>query len=300
MVRQRILVSCADFSTTEGFITCLDFDGRKFQLLNEIIIPHPNPKIAVQGKGISGMCHGSSGTVWAAFSNLIAHIRLDDGTIIETIQDDKFNDLHDLHIKDGKLVAVNSGNESIDFIDIQSGRIERFDLLGDSLREKTRKVTVKSDTKPHLHHVSTITYNDQNEMVLAFFKQQRIINIDNWGQIGPKMPSPIHDLQFSNNKFHWTTICGKKYTFDDKISVIDLAEHGLKIGWTRGLRLLDSGFIIGTTAIRESNVNFFSHLTKINNSEVKGRISWIPPSIDQKAIHYEFENSEKRKVYSII
>ena len=300
MVSQRVLVSCADFSTTEGLITCLDFDGKKFKLLNEIIIPHPNQKIAVQGKGITGMCYGIDGTVWAAFSNLIAHIRLDDGTIIETIDDDKFNDLHDLHIKDGNLVAVNSGNESIDFIDIQSGKIKRFDLLGESLRAKTREVTTDSDTKPHLHHVPTITYNDRNEMVLAFFEQQTIINIDNWRQIGPKMPSPIHDLQFWNNKFHWTTICGKKYTFDGEISVIDLAEHGMKIGWTRGLRLFDSGFIIGTTSIRESNVNFFSDLTKIENMNVEARISWIPSSIEQKAIHYEFENSETRKVYSII
>ena len=300
MVSQRILVSCADFSTTSGFITCLEFDGRKFKLLNEVKIPHPNPKIAVQGKGITGMCYGIGGTVWAAFSNMIARIRIDDGTIIETIHDDKFNDLHDLHIKDDNLIAVNSGNESIDFIDIQSGKIERFDLLGDPLRAKTREVTANSDTKPHLHHVSSITYNAQNEMLLAFFKQQRIINIDNWGQIGPRMPSPMHDLQFRNNKLHWTTICGKKYTFDGEISVIDLAEHGMEIGWTRGLRLLDSGFIIGTTAIRENNVNFFSELTKINNINVEARISWIPSSIDQKAIHYEFKNSETRKVYSII
>jgi len=293
-------VSCGDFLQDNGIITCLEFDGDAFHLIKEMEVNHPRPEIAVKGKGITGMCYGEDGTIWVSFSNVIACIDIDSGDIIETIMDEKFNDLHDLKINQGKLVTVNSGNESVDTIDIQDKCIQRFDLLGAHLRSKTPEVSVNSNTKPHLHHASTVAYNNKNEMILGFFKQQRVMNIENWSQIGTKMPSPIHDLQFYNNILHCTTICGKIFSFDNEVSITDLSKFGMEIGWTRGLHVLEEGFIIGTTAIRDSNSNYFNVLTNISSTDVGARVSWIPKIGIQEPIHYEFNNSQTRKVYCII
>ena len=297
---KKLVVSCGDFLRTSGIITCLEFDGNSFHLIKEIEINHPIPEIAVKGKGITGMCRGKNGNIWMAFSNVIVSVQLDSGKIVEIITDDRFNDLHDLKMVRGKLVVVNSGNESIDTIDVLDKSIKRFDLLGSDMRRKTPEVSNNSNTKPHLHHVSTITYNNKNEMILGFFKQQRIINVDNWEQIGTMMPSPIHDLQFHNEVLHWTTICGKIFSFSEQTSIFDLSKCSVEIGWTRGLLVSDDSFIIGTTAIRDSNSNFFNVLTNTNINNVGAKVTWFPKESNRDPIHYIFNNSQTRKVYCII
>jgi hypothetical protein len=168
------------------------------------------------------------------------------------------------------------------------------------MRTKTPEVSNDSNTKPHLHHVSTITYNHKNEMILGFFKQQRIINVDNWKQIGTMTPSPIHDLQFHNEVLHCTTICGKIFSFTEQTSIFDLSKYSIEIGWTRGLLISDDSFIVGTTAIRDSNSNYFNVLTNKKSRDVGAKVTWVPRESNRDPIHYIFNNSETRKVYTII
>lgn len=298
---QRVAVSGGYFDDVNGYISIYQILDGDLGYETQYYIQHPIPDESQLGKGITGLVYDKEDNIfWACFSNCIVKYNPKSNQIIDMIFDDKFNDLHDLFNHCGKLVVVNTGNESIDTINLQTKEITRLDFLGEDLRKLTPQVTNFSSTKPHLHHISSARYNDSGELIVGFFKQQRILNVSNWSQIGNRMDSPVHDIQIIDSEVFWTTISGSVYSSASNEPLLDLKKHHTTIGWTRGLFISTDYIIFGSTSIRETNSNFFNILT--GESVVYNPAKLVLYERKNKRVCKEItlDRHEVAKIYSII
>ena len=298
---ETIIVSGADFREQHGIISIFQISDTGIHLQREIKYANPYPHSLSVGKGITGLVLDQTNhDLWASFSNSIVRIDLNTEQILEVITDESFNDLHDLFIHKDRIISVNTGNESIDLINPETNEIERIDFLGSDLRKRTPESTMYSSTKPHLHHISTARYNKNGELVVGFFKQQRIINIDNWSQVGTVMESPVHDLQVMGDKLLWTTITGKVFTSQSSNPIVDLKDYFGKMGWVRGLYLFDKYVVLGTTSVRDSNLEFFSALTGEQDYLESAKITIVDTENNLIFAEKLMPDSKFRKIYSIV
>ena len=76
---------------------------------------------------------------------------------------------------------ANTGYESVDIIDLATKRIERIDLLGESLRKNRPEYQQYQDSKPHLHHISSITIDDEEEHYSGYGKATKNSEFDKVG-----------------------------------------------------------------------------------------------------------------------
>lgn len=250
----------------------MDLDDRSgvLTLRDEMWLEHPRPELAVRGKGITGLCVRGN-TAWICFSNLIALVDLDRMQIVDTIIDDAFNDLHQLTAWGDKLIVANTGNESIDIIALKDRSIRRVDLLGTDLRSDRPKWNQLSDTEPHLHHVSGASINSRDEMVVALGRQGRLLNASTWSWIGPRMGALVHDVHCSVDGSVWcTAVSGIVYRIgpDATVQSWSVADYQGQLGWTRGLAITIHALLIGTTAIRETNRDYFHAQIGVESPDV--------------------------------
>jgi hypothetical protein len=292
---QRILVSGALFDQTYGILSLINFSKNEMEVEAEYIVEHPEPAIAVMGKGITGTCLDGN-FIWACFSNIIVKIDIVNYTICDIIRNENFNDLHDITVHNNCLYVANTGNESVDIIDLQTKEIERVDMLGDSMRKHRPNYTQNQDTKPHLHHISSITVDSDDNLILGLVRQQRILNLSEWKWIGSKYSSPVHDVKFLDGKIWFTTVGGQ---ISNSENFWDLSDYQSELGWTRGLVVGENGMFVGTTAIRESNHDYYEVITDSKTEQTGAKICWIPFDKDSKPFEIDLSDGEKRKVFSI-
>jgi hypothetical protein len=81
--------------------------------------------------------------------------------------------------------------------------------------------------------------------------------------------------------------------------VWELGDYHESIGWTRGLAVTDAGILIGTTAIRDSNSEYFSSFTNQRVGQVPARLTWIPFDETQNHSTLELHSPFSRKIFSI-
>ena len=184
----------------------------------------------------------------------------------------------------------------MDIIDLATKRIERIDLLGDNIRKNRPEYTQDQDTKPHLHHISSITIDDNENIILGMVRQQRILNLTKWEWIGTKHSSPVHDVDFIDGKIWFTTVGGM---ISNSETTWNLADYQSEIGWTRGLAVTNEGMFVGTTAIRESNHDYYKIITDSNTEKTGAKICFIPFSKNSHPGLVQFDSDERRKVFSI-
>lgn len=291
----RILVSGGEFDQHYGILSIISKTESGMHLESEHIIEHPLQEISVEGKGITGLAiHGNQ--AWACFSNVLVRLSLDDFTIQEVIENRDFFDLHGLSIYNNHMYVANTGNESVDIINLATKEIERIDLLGHSIRKIRPLLPQGNDTKPHLHHISSVTIDNHENLILGFVRQQRILNLSNWEWIGTKKTSPVHDVDFINGDIWYTTVDGEIANSKNKWYLSDYQQD---IGWTRGLAVTDDGFFVGTTAIRESNHDYYKQITNSETWRTGAKICFVDFREGSKSFQIELPNAEKRKVFAI-
>ena len=292
----RILVSGGFFDQTIGLLTVIEKTTEGLVVVSDNEIEHPKPEIAVLGKGITGIAIDGD-YVWACFSNIIAKIRISDFVIVDVIEDKHFNDLHEITLHKNRLYVANTGHESVDIIDLETKVVERIDLLGESLRINRPEYQQDQDSKPHLHHISSITIDDEENIIVGMVRQQRILNLTKWEWIGSKYSSPVHDVEFIDGKIWFTTVGG---LISNSEETWNLSDYQSEIGWTRGLAVTDEGMYVGTTAIRESNHDYYKIITDSTTERTGAKICYISFN---KNSHQDFvqqlENDERRKVFSM-
>ena len=291
----RILVSGGFFDQTIGLLTVIEKTTEGLVVVSDNEIEHPKPEIAVLGKGITGIAIDGD-YVWACFSNIIAKVRFSDFVIVDVIEDKHFNDLHEITLHKNRLYVANTGYESVDIIDLTTKRIERIDLLGEGLRKNRPKYQQDQDSKPHLHHISSITIDDEENIILGMVRQQRILNLTKWEWIGSKYSSPVHDVEFINGKIWFTTVGGLVSNSEE---TWNLADYQSEIGWTRGLAVTDEGMYVGTTAIRESNHDYYKVITDSPTERTGAKISFLPLSNEDSIRTFEPHNATNRKIFSV-
>ena len=291
----RILVSGGFFDQTIGLLTVIEKTTEGLVVVSDNEIEHPNPEIAVLGKGITGIAIDGD-YVWACFSNIIAKVRFSDFVIVDVIEDKHFNDLHDITLHKNRLYVANTGYESVDIIDLATKKIERIDLLGEDIRKNRPKYQQNQDSKPHLHHISSITIDDEENIILGMVRQQRILNLTKWEWIGSKYSSPVHDVEFIDGEIWFTTVGG---LICNSVETWNLADYQSEIGWTRGLAVTDEGMYVGTTAIRESNHDYYKIITDSLTKRTKANICYIPFKKNSERLEIKITNAGNRKIFSI-
>ena len=291
----RILVSGGFFDQTIGLLTVIEKTAKGLVVVSDNEIEHPKPEIAVLGKGITGIAIDGD-YVWACFSNIIAKIRISDFVIVDVIEDKHFNDLHEITLHKNRLYVANTGFESVDIIDLATKRIERIDLLGENIRKNHPEYRQDQDSKPHLHHISSITIDDEENIILGMVRQQRILNLTKWEWIGSKHSSPVHDVEFIDGKIWFTTVGG---LISNSEETWNLADYQSEIGWTRGLAVTDEGMYVGTTAIRESNHDYYKIITDSTTERTGAKICYIPFNKNSERLEIHITNAENRKIFSI-
>ncbi len=292
---KKIIISGALFDKSYGILSVINCSPHSMTIESEHIIEHPYPEIAIIGKGITGIAVDGS-HVWACFSNVIVKINLDDFSIADTITDFCFNDLHSIMIHDNHLYVANTGNESIDIINLQNKKLERFDFLGGHLRNIRPNYSQDQDTKPHIHHISSVTINDEDELIVGLVRQQRILNLSKWKWLSAKESSPLHDVDFIDGRIWYTTVGGE---ISNSEQTWKLSDYQSTLGWTRGLAVIDNGMYVGTTAIRESNHNYYEIITDSTTKNTGAKVCYIPFSNEDVSVEIELPNAENRKVFSI-
>ena len=221
--------------------------------------------------------------------------------MLELIEDEAFNDLHQLtKIEEGLLLA-NTGNESIDFISLPDTTIRRMDLLSSDLRALRPSRTQSEDIKPHLHHVASACLNSDGEVIVGLGRQARILNATRWEWIGPWLHAGLHDVHYTSDGALWcTTIDGQVHRLgedgDHRTWQVGLYQD--RVGWTRGLALTAGGMLVGTTALRESNRDYYQAMARSRGSTADACLAWIPFEKGQSAV-IGFAGSGSRKVFSI-
>ena len=291
----RILVSGGFFDQTIGLLTVIEKTTEGLVVVSDNEIEHPKPEIAVLGKGITGIAIDGD-YVWACFSNIIAKIRISDFVIVEVIEDKHFNDLHEITLHKNRLYVANTGHESVDIIDLETKVVERIDLLGESLRKNRPEYQQDQDSKPHLHHISSITIDDEENIILGMVRQQRILNLTKWEWIGSKYSSPVHDVEFIDGKIWFTTVGG---LISNSEETWNLSDYQSEIGWTRGLAVTDEGMYVGTTAIRESNHDYYKVITDSTTERTGAKICYIPFDSSSQAFEITLDFANQRKIFSI-
>ena len=292
---QRVLVSGGFFNQTFGLLTVIEKTTEGLVVVSDNEIEHPKPEIAVLGKGITGIALDGD-CVWACFSNVIVKIFLDDFSIQDMIENEYFNDLHSIEIHNNHLYIANTGNESVDIINLETRGLERIDLLGEAMRKVRPLYSQDRDTKPHLHHVSSVTIDEEGDMIIGLVRQQRILNLGKWEWIGSKHSSPVHDVEYIDGKIWFTTVGGM---ISNSEQTWNLADYQSELGWTRGLAVTDEGMYVGTTAIRESNQDYYKVITDSSTERTGAKICYIPFNKNSETFELEIPNAGNRKVFSI-
>lgn len=292
---QRVLASGGYFNQTCGLLTVIEKTTEGLLVVSDNEIEHPKPEIAVLGKGITGIAIDGD-YVWACFSNLIVKISLDDFSIQDMIENEYFNDLHSIEIHNNHLYIANTGNESVDIIDLETRGLERIDLLGEAMRKVRPLYSQNQDTKPHLHHVSSVTIDEEGDMIIGLVRQQRILNLGKWEWIGGKHSSPVHDVEYIARKIWFTTVGGM---ISNSEQTWNLADYQSELGWTRGLAVTDEGMYVGTTAIRESNQDYYNVITDSPTERTGAKICYIPFNKNSETFELEIPNAGNRKIFSI-
>jgi hypothetical protein len=227
-----------------------------------------------------------------------------------------FNDLHGVLIADGLIYVCNTGLEMIQVFtldwelvkEINLGSIpvwDRFDKSQDYRRIAT--------TKPHEVHVNHLFEMDGNiwatrgqkqDAINLGYPSERIHFNANSGDEGVVL---CHDGIVRDNYVYFTCVNGQLLFADrdnqNKVERIDLnlAKPGSeKLGWIRGLEIVENFAFIGSSKIRGSK---FKEYTKWF---LPGSLVSMPSSIiqfdlnDRKFLdHYELEKQKGQALFTI-
>ena len=147
-----------------------------------------------------------------------------------------------------------------------------------------------------MHHISSITIDDEENIIVGMVRQQRILNLTKWEWIGSKHSSPVHDVEFIDGKIWFTTVGG---LISNSEETWNLSDYQSEIGWTRGLAVTDEGMYVGTTAIRESNHDYYKIITDSPTERTGAKISFLPLSNEDLIRTFEPHNATNRKIFSV-
>jgi len=157
------------------------------------------------------------------------------------------------------------------------------------------------DTEPRLHHVVSAARAPAGELLIGLGRQARILNATSWEWVGPRFTAPVHDvLSYKEGTVWCTSVDGGVHCVETNGTVRSRALHDYlrAVGWTRGLAVTNQGVLVGTTAIRATNRDYYRMLSGSVADQVGSSLTWIPHD-GSPVSTLPLPDAPHRKVFSI-
>ena len=305
-----------DEDSSEGYLGQLELrrDGTDTHLTFTplIITEPPDKKLKIPNKGFAG---GSiyHDILWVSTANQLLGYCLNSFTLKHVINNSLFNDLHYVLAHEKGLYVVNTGLESIDFLNYSGELLER--ILLTSVERTWHRVNSISEfrtwhSEPHFMHANFCAFNEEGDLMVTLLKQQQVINLKNWNLVSAGYLAPPHDGFMAyyppeNKKLLWiTTLSGKVIASDNKSNQIaqwNLYDYKIPIGWVRGLSVLEHGFLVGISKLTHSNYAYHAGWQVGDCKNSQTTIVYIPFDSASKATFISiFLDRKAAKIFSII
>jgi hypothetical protein len=232
---------------------------------------------AVSGKGITGLAKLDDDYLVACDFNRLIKIDRNTLKVVNSHEDEEFNDLHSLSVSHGRIYIANTGRDSIDVFNEQLEMLERIDsLVSDEWQKRSSgDYTVNGSyfdstelgipfyrrigpDKWHLNHVFKTPKSLGGQTIATSFTARCLLDINTLQPVSSTFPTQPHD-GFIYGDFLWiTTVSGQIYKaplsfpFEFKL-VLDIFKVAPYQGWCRGLLIVEGVMFIGITSIFESS-----------------------------------------------
>lgn len=277
-----------------------------------MITEPPTPALRVKNKGFAG---GSihKNLLWLCSPNQVLAYSLPELELKHIIDDSLFNDLHYVLAEDDGLYVVNTGLESLDHFGYDGVLKERKLLTSD---ERTvQRTTCCSEfrvieSKPHFMHANYCFRRGDGQLLLTFVRQRRIVNVSDWSWASCEYSAPIHEgfiahySPIGKDCLWVTTVPGEVIASDPKNGEVVkrwvLNENDVPPGWTRGLCILEHGFLVGTTKIRASSAKYYTGWNQSDIENSSSTISYIPFKQNHRTVVVDVLNERNSKIFSIL
>lgn len=277
-----------------------------------MIMEPPAPSLRVKNKGFAG---GSihKNLLWLCSSNQVLSFSLPNLELKHVIDDSLFNDLHYVLAEDDGLCIVNTGLESLDHFGYD-GELKKRTLLTSNERTEQRTNSCPEfrviESKPHFMHANYCFRRGDGHLLLTFVRQRRIVNTSDWSWASAEYSAPIHEgfiahYSPTGKDCLWvTTVPGEVIASDPESGEVVkkwiLNENNVPPGWTRGLCILEHGFLVGTTKIRESNARYYTGWNQSDIENSRTTISYISFDSNQSTVVVDVLNNRNSKIFSIL
>lgn len=226
---------------------------------------------AVNGKGITGLAWLKEGLLIACDFNQVWLIKSSDYSVTALLQDDEFNDLHQLSIDSNQILVSNTGRDSVDVLDCNLRFNTRYDMLSNSElndrlsgnykirgeyydrpQQNSEFFRRKVPDKYHINHSVMV----DGRLLITCFKQKILIDALTGEVVSNEFDTQPHDGFVHDDSIWVTTVAGKVYRAPLAfpllfVEVIDIADIGPFKGWCRGLAIINNRIFIGITAVKQ-------------------------------------------------
>lgn len=263
----------------------------------------------VVNKGFAGGCW-RDGRLYVCWPNRVAVVApAAEWNIQRHIDNPQFNDLHHVHADADGLWVANTGMDCIDHLDFAGGLLSRTCLLGegsgsgdsslDDIRDQRAHDARRGRDKEHINHVTVEDASDGTGPHLAatLLQSKRVVRVQE-GTAGSldsavqlKRTSPPHEgfvccaPSLHETPLRWnSTIDGLVLATEprtgDVVRSWDLSRYvGHPRGWTRGLCVLEDGFLVGSTVIRGTAKEWLSrheNTWNFDTGDSKTAVVYVP------------------------
>jgi acyl transferase domain-containing protein/nucleoside-diphosphate-sugar epimerase/NADPH:quinone reductase-like Zn-dependent oxidoreductase/GTP cyclohydrolase II/arylamine N-acetyltransferase len=312
--------------------------GLTFQLLREYV---PD-KFPVINKGFAG---GSwyDNDLYVCWPNCVAVISPLSATgwaIASHIHNPCFNDLHHVHACEKGVWVANTGFDSVDHLGFDGQLIGRarvaeganivIDALSIDIRSQAEHNMRRGQNKEHVNHVYVVeeplSLSKSAHVVTATLLQsKRVVRIENNSVTETVLKlcatQPPHEgFLATARSLHLTPLLWNS-TVDGHVVASDPSTGGIirswnlfdytniPHGWTRGLCILDDGFLVASTAIRGSDaeqwIKKHDNVWNFETTHSQTGVAFIPfdaaSSVNcGKSNAVEFLTNRRGKIFSLL
>ncbi|KKO46568.1 hypothetical protein WG68_04500 [Arsukibacterium ikkense] len=273
---------------------------------------------AVDGKGITGLAWLKEGVLVACDFNQVWLINSSDYSVTALLQDNEFNDLHQVSVVSNQILVSNTGRDSVDVLNGNLSFNTRHGMLSDSdLNDRilgNYKIRGKYYDRPqqnteffrrkvpdnyHINHSIMV----DGRLLITCFKQKVLIDALTGEVVSNEFDTQPHDGFIHADSIWVTTVAGKVYrstlAFPLRfVEVIDMADRGPFKGWCRGLAILNNKIFIGITAVKE--ITERTAWLKVPSATTKTGIYQLNLNSMDVEFFFDFTNRDGSRIFTFI
>eukprot|EP00656_Telonema_subtile_P039542 TRINITY_DN44643_c0_g1_i1.p1 TRINITY_DN44643_c0_g1~~TRINITY_DN44643_c0_g1_i1.p1 ORF type:complete len:957 (-),score=98.12 TRINITY_DN44643_c0_g1_i1:140-3010(-) len=308
-----------------GMVTVWRAGGRVTRLTFRLVKEYIPDRIPVINKGFTG---GSwhKGQLWVCWPNRVAVVDPQQGWEIgQCIDDPSFNDLHHVHASTRGILVANTGLETVDRFTPEGELLSRWSLLERQLqldtdiRDQDAHRRRRGHQQKHANHVG---WSEEGCIMATCMKTSDLrIQLEGGGTVKrielPDNCRPHEGFlarvpEVSTDMLLWnSTVDGRVIATHLETGQVcrewRLAEYpNLSRGWTRGLCLLDDGFLVGTTVLRGEAMRWPDVRWDFDPESSCTGVAFVPysnsdsPEAGTRTPEVEFLTERNGKIFSLL